>query len=258
MEKLTGKVALVTGAGRGIGRAIARKLAQCDAAICIVDIDKEVAESVARECKSLGVSTSVTVADISRRDQSSDAVSTCFKELGGVDILVNNAGIMGRESVLEDTDETDFDSVFGVNVCGLLNMTRAVVPAMKSKGWGRIINAASTYGLVPQVGRGIYSASKAVVITFTRVLAAELAPYGIIVNAYAPGPIVTDMTTKTWDKRGEDKIRQIPLGRLGLPEEVAELVAFLASEEASYMTGTTVCVDGGFLAVESPWRVWKR
>lgn len=256
MKELTGKVALVTGAGRGIGRAIAKRLAQVGVAICIVDIDKEAAESAARECEFLGISSCTAVVDIGRRDQASDAVSTCLKHLGGVDILVNNAGILGRYALLEDTDEIEFDSIFGVNGRGLLNMVHAVVPAMKSKGWGRIINAASMYGSEPQVGRGIYSASKAAVITFTRVLAAELAPYGVTVNAYAPGTIATDMSSGLQGKSKEDKVKQIPLRRFGLPEEVAELVAFLASEKASYITGTVVGIDGGVLAVQSPWRVY--
>ncbi len=257
MSSLTGKVALVTGAGRGIGRAIAMELARAGASVCINDIDGEAAEESQKACGAYQSDTCVAVYDVSSPAGAAQAVELCVRVLGGLDILVNNAGVLGRYCLLENFTEADIDAIFGVNVRGCLNMVRAAVPVMKGKGWGRILNAASMYGIEPQVGRGIYSASKAAVIALTRVLAAELAPYGITVNAYAPGTIATAMSRESLQSRAEEKVRQVPLRRAGVPEDVAGLVAFLASDRASYVTGAVVPIDGGALSVQSPWRAWE-
>ena len=252
------KTAFITGGGRGIGKSIAIKLASLGMNICINDIDDPKAEEVKRECESFGVKSCTALADISDYDAVMYAVKKCNEQLGGPNILVNNAGAMFGSSFLEDFKLQEFDTVFAVNVRGLLNTVKAAVPIMREKMWGRIINATSMYGTFPQVGRGIYSASKAAVNSLTRVLAAELAPYNITVNAYAPGTVKTKMAEETLKLRAEEKLKGIPLRKFAEPEQISDLVSFLASEVSSYITGAIIPIDGGVLAVQTPSRAWEK
>ena len=249
------RVAIVTGAARGIGRAISLSFAREGATLCLIDLETQLLEETRDKCRILGAKCLIHKADVSEYIQMREAVEKCLAEFSRVDILINNAGIITPPSSLEQISEDVWDKVLAVNLKGTINGCRAVIPVMKKQRYGKIVNAASIYGLCPQVGRAPYSASKAAIIALTRVLAAELGPYGINVNAYAPGTITTAMSREAIEKRGDEKLKQIPLGRFGQPEEVAQLVLFLCSDEAAYITGATVIIDGGALSVHSPWRV---
>lgn len=195
--------------------------------------------------------------DVSTWAGASAMVGEASKVLGGLHILVNNAGIIGS-SLIEDTEPEEWRRVMAVNLDGPFYCSKAAIPHMKGNGWGRIVNASSMYGIVPEVGRAHYCVSKAGVAAFTRVLAAELGPYGITVNAYAPGTIETRMSADAVQNRAEEKLRGIHAARFGTVWDVANLVAFICSPEADYITGSILPVDGGALAVQSPWKARRQ
>jgi 3-oxoacyl-[acyl-carrier protein] reductase len=245
--ELEGRVALVTGGARGIGRAIALALAREGADVAICDIDLKGAEEVARRVRELGRRGLAFKADISQREEVRGMVQEILNHFGRVDILVNNAGIIKRGS-FEEHSEEDWDRVIAVNLKGTFNCAKEVVPLMKERRYGKIINISSVVGKIGDIASApSYGASKGAINAFTKSLARELAPYGINVNAVAPHAIETEMSAEWSEERRRQIISQIPLRRLGRPEEVAEAVVFLASDRASFITGEILDVNGGFL-----------
>lgn len=243
---LNGKIALITGASRGIGFATAKKLASLGADIVIVDYcDPEsgsnAADAIAEE---YGVKTYFCRCDVSDFEQSKGTVDAIIEETGGIDILVNNAGIV-RDKLMLKMSEDDFDAVISVNLKGTFNMIKHLYTHFMRKRSGRIVNVSSVVGLTGNAGQTNYSASKAGVIGVTKSAAKELAGRGVTVNAVAPGYIVTDMTNALSDKVKEQFESSIPMKRGGSPEDVANVIAFLCSDAASYVTGEVIRVDGG-------------
>ena len=242
---LSGKVAIVTGSGRGIGRAIALKLAEVGATIVINDIgEASPVDSVAGEIKAMNRESLAILADVSLSSDVNRLVETTIATYGRVDILVNNAGITRDQLVLRMSDE-DWDKVINVNLKSVFLCTRAVLRHMIKQRWGRIINITSIVGIVGNPGQANYASAKAGIIGFTRTIAREVASRGITTNAIAPGFIDTGMTQQLEEKQRQELIRRIPINYLGTPRDVAEAVAFLASEEARYITGQVLNVDGG-------------
>lgn len=243
-ESLEGRVALVTGGARGIGKAIALRLAQGGAKVAIVDMTETGAE-VARElAEATGVETTFFQADISQEDQAKAAVAAVEQDLGPVDILVNNAGIT-RDGLLLVMGESDWDAVLAVNLKGAFLMSKAVLRGMIKRRQGSIISISSVVGRRGNAGQANYSAAKAGLIGLTKSLAREVASRNVRVNAVAPGYIETEMTAALPEAARTALISQIPLGRIGTPETVAEAVAFLAGDTASFITGAVLAVDGG-------------
>ncbi len=242
---LAGKVALVTGASRGIGKAIACKLAKEGAKVIInYHGSKEKAEEVKSQIEAEGGQAEVYQCDVSDYAACEAFMQTVIKEQGRLDILVNNAGIT-RDGLLMKMSEEDFDRVLNTNLKGTFHTIRFASRQMLKQKSGRIINMSSVVGVSGNAGQANYAASKAGVIGLTKATARELASRGITVNAIAPGFIETDMTEVLSDKVKEASEAQIPLGHFGKPEDVANSVAFLASEEAAYITGQVLHVDGG-------------
>ncbi|MFC1963924.1 3-oxoacyl-[acyl-carrier-protein] reductase [Chloroflexota bacterium] len=242
---LSGKVAIVTGSGRGIGKAIALKLAGQGASVAVNDIgDTENLESVAAEIKALNRESLAITADVSSPEDAARMIDTTTEKLGRVDILVNNAGIT-RDQLLMRMSEEDWDNVLKVNLRSVFLCSRAVLRQMLKQRWGRIVSMASIVGITGNAGQTNYAASKAGIIGFTRSLAKEVASRGITVNAIAPGFIETPMTGKLPEAQREELKKRIPAGYFGTPEDVAETVAFLASEGARYLTGQVLVLDGG-------------
>lgn len=258
MNKLQNKVALITGAGQGIGRGIALRLAKEGANIAILDLNDDKMHEVADEIKKLGRKAITIKADISKQEEVFAAVDRAEKELGGFDIIVNNAGIANIASILEITPE-DADKILKVNVEGVLwGMQAAAKKFKERKQKGKIINAASIAGHEGFALLGIYSATKFAVRGLTQAAAKELASDGITVNAYCPGVVGTDMWVEIDKKMAEitgakigatyDKyVEGIALGRAQTPEDVANLVAFLASPDSDYITGQSILTDGGLV-----------
>jgi len=254
-----GKVVIVTGAAQGIGYGTALAFASEGARLMLLDIeDMARLEEVAGTCREAGAEGAVTaMVDVSDRNQVEAAVSLALDTWGSVDILVNNAGAVERPCQFEEIEDSVWEKILSVNVMGVINGCRGVIPIMKRQRSGRIINASSMYSISPQAKRAPYCVSKAAVNVITRVLAAELGPYGITVNAYAPGTIRTRMAgDAVTGARAITKLRTIPGGRFGEPEDVAAAILFLASPEAAYVTGVVLPVDGGTMAVKDPDRVW--
>ena len=242
----TGKVAIVTGSARGIGKAIAMKLARDGYNIVVSDILQEAAQQTAKEIESLGVKTLVVVADVSKAEDAQKLINETVQAFGQVDVLVNNAGIT-RDNLAIRMSEAEWDSVLNINLKGTFLCSQAAAKAMMKKRSGRIVNIASVSGILGTAGQANYASSKAGVIALTKAFARELGARNITVNAVAPGYIATEMTEKLPENVKEEYLKQIPLKRAGTPEDVANVVAFLASEAASYVTGTTLIVSGGLV-----------
>lgn len=241
---MSGKVALVTGGSRGIGKAVASRLAGAGARVALVDVvDPEQLEATAREIGGGAIAVRANVVDA---DDVGAAVSQIEEQLGPIDVLVNNAGIT-RDGLLIRMTEEAWSAVLDVNLKGVFNMTKAVARGMMKRRGGRVVNIASVVGITGNAGQANYSASKAGVIGFTKSVAKELAARNVLVNAVAPGFIDTDMTRALPEAARETLRKLIPLGRLGAAEDVANAVLFLSSDLASYMTGQVVVVDGGMV-----------
>jgi 3-oxoacyl-[acyl-carrier protein] reductase len=241
--ELSDRVAIVTGSGRGIGRAIALKLADAGASVVVNDIDK-IVEKVAREIKSKGHNSRAVIADISSAADVANLVEATINAYGNIDILVNNAGI-NRDQLLVRMSEEDWERVMAVDLKSVFLCTKAVLRPMIKQRRGRIISISSIVGIMGNQGQANYAAAKAGIIGFTRSIAREVASRGITVNAIAPGFIDTEMTQRLSPAQRQELMSRIPLGCLGSPEDVASAVCFLASEEARYITGQVLAVDGG-------------
>ena len=240
-----GRVAIITGGGRGIGRAIAVRLAQEGANVAISYRSNDAAaEETAQKVRGAGAECELFKGDVA----SPDDVQALFKGVsdafGGVDILVNNAGIT-RDNLMMRMKEEEFDEVLRTNLKGTYLCTRAALRPMVRARWGRILNVSSVVGLVGNAGQANYAASKAGIIGFTKSVAREVAQRGITVNVVAPGYVETELTGGLADQVKDQILAQVPAGRFGEPEEIAEVVAFLAGEGAGYVTGQTIAVDGG-------------
>ena len=242
---LAGKRVLVTGGSRGIGKATALALAEAGAAVAInYQRSVEAADEVCRAVGKFGVQTNIYQADVSREEEAKAMIDAVTKDFGSIDILVNNAGITRDKSFLKMTTSM-WNEVLGVNLNGVFYITRLVLPAMVEAGWGRIINMTSIVGQTGNFGQANYAVSKGGLIAFTMTLAREVARKGVTVNAVAPGFIETDMTKDMVAAALLAVTSMTPLGRLGKPEEVAAAVLFLASPQASYITGQVIPVNGG-------------
>jgi len=246
MEMLKNKVALITGSGRGIGRAIALKFAREGADVIALDIDIQSARETAREVESLGRKAQSYSCDISNFGTTQEVLKAAIEQFGKMDILVNNAGITKDNLLLRMTEE-EWDLVLKVNLKGVFNVTKAVLRQMLRQKNGKIINIASVIGIMGNVGQANYAASKAGLIAFTKSLAKEVASRNINVNAIAPGYIQTRMTESLSEDIKEQMLSLIPLGRFGDPEDVANCALFLASSLSDYITGQVIVVDGGLV-----------
>jgi 3-oxoacyl-[acyl-carrier protein] reductase len=242
--KLAGRVALVTGAAQGIGKAVALLLARNGADIVVSDINLEKAEDTAKEIQSIGRKALAVKGDVANWSDVERMVEGILEKFAKIDILVNNAGITRDKLILRMTEE-DWDAVLDVNLKGTFHCTKAVVRHMAKQRSGKIVNIASVVGEMGNAGQANYSASKAGVIGLTKTIAREFAQRGININAIAPGYIETPMTEALPEKAKEELKKLIPMERLGKPEDVAEAVLFLVSEESSYITGQVLNVNGG-------------
>ncbi|MHB9129786.1 MAG: 3-oxoacyl-[acyl-carrier-protein] reductase [Armatimonadota bacterium] len=245
---LTGQVALVTGSRRGLGKAIAMRLAEAGADIVINDIvpGQEEAEATAAEIRAMGRRAIAICGDVSKSEDATALIEQAWTEMGKVDILVNNAGIT-RDNLLIRMSDEEWQSVININLSGSFYCTRAAAKRMMKARYGRIINIASVIGLMGNAGQANYAASKAGIIGMTKANAKELAPRNITVNAIAPGFIVSAMTDKLSDEVKAEYIKVIPLARLGTADDVANAVVLYASPLAAYTTGHVLNVDGGMV-----------
>lgn len=248
-KRLEGKVAIVTGSGRGIGESIARILAGEGAAVLVNDVEKEVAEAAAEEVKKLNVNVAVSAGipegDVTNELSCKGMVEKAKSELGGLHILVNNAGTT-KDKVIHKMDDQMWKLVLDVNLKGLFLMTKAVYPHFKKQRYGKIVNLSSMAGLGSNLGQANYATSKAAVISLTKSTAMELAPYNVCVNAIAPGIIDTRLTRAMPEEKWNQITAAIPMG-IGAPENVARVVLSLCSEDFDYVTGQLIVVSGGLI-----------
>ena len=244
MTGLQGRVALVTGASQGIGRACALALAHAGAQVALAARNQEKLAEVAAEITAAGGAASVFALDIASEESIQACAKAVLAQYGKVEILVNNAGIT-RDGLMLRMKRADWDAVLSTNLTGAFLLTQALMPAMLKARWGRIVNLTSVVGETGQAGQANYAASKAGLIGLTKSMARELASRSITVNAVAPGYIETPMTEVLNEQQRAAMLTQVPLGRAGSPEEIAHAVAFLASEQAGYITGHVLDVNGG-------------
>ncbi len=251
LSRLSGKVALVTGAARGIGRAIATRLAEEGAKVAIADIQEDAATKTAAELKEAGAVAFAVKLDVTSLDSAIKAVATVERQLGPIDILVNNAGWDQLEPFVESSPET-WERVIAINFRGVLNCCKAVIPGMQARGQGKIVSISSDAGRVGSLGEAVYSGCKAGIIGFSKTLARELARNKINVNVVCPGPTETALLHGVMEKQPkilDAMLRSIPMRRLGQPQDLAGAVAFFASADADYVTGQVLSVSGGLTMV---------
>jgi 3-oxoacyl-[acyl-carrier protein] reductase len=246
MQALQDKIAIVTGAGQGIGQAIAVRLAQEGAEVIVSDINLQGVEQTASQIRQMDRKSLALKVDVANFEDVQAMVQKSTEEFGRADILVNNAGVT-KDNLLVRMTQQQWDWVISVNLKGTFNCTKAVAPHMMRNRYGRIINIASVIGLVGNAGQANYAASKAGIIGLTKSAAKELASRGITVNAVAPGYIQTEMTERVPEQAKETFLKTIPLRRPGLPQDVAGVIVFLASDDASYITGQVINIDGGMV-----------
>ena len=250
MSSLEGRVALVTGAGAGMGRSHATLLAERGADVIVQDVNAAAADGTAAEVRRHGRRCQVLVGDVREVGPLKAAIAGAEAALGRIDILVNNAGVAGQGLAIENIDEATFDLMFGVHVKGSFFATQAVLPGMKARRYGKIINISSNFAMGGSAFASHYAAAKSALSGFVKSWARELAPYNIMVNAVAPGLLETDLTRNSL---GLDRIRkmesEVPLGRLAKPVEISYAVAWLASAETDFMTGQVIAPNGGITIV---------
>ncbi len=244
MALLKDQIILITGSARGIGRQIADFLAKEAATVIISDIDADAARQTCQEMTGAGLSADHIACNVTDAKSVEDMVNKIVDKYSRIDILINNAGVT-KDNLLLRMSEKEWDAVIDVNLKGVFNCTKTVSKPMLKAKKGKIINIASIIGIMGNAGQCNYAASKAGIIGFTKSIARELASRGITANAVAPGYIQTEMTKKLSDKAREEIFKNIPLGQLGTPQDVAGVCRFLASQDADYITGQTIVVDGG-------------
>ncbi len=245
--KLDSKVALITGGARGIGRAIAEKLAESGANVVIADLMEDVASNTANEIKEkYGVESMAVGVDVSKYESVEESVSKVIEKFEKIDILVNNAGVT-RDTLIMRMKPEDWDFVLNINLKGTFNYSKVVTSYMAKQRSGNIVNIASIIGIIGNIGQANYAASKGGVIALTKTIAKEFASRNIRCNAVAPGFIDTEMTRKLPEKVREEMIKMIPMKQYGLPEDVANVVLFLVSDLSRYITGQVLVVDGGMV-----------
>ena len=244
MFSLKNKVAIVTGASRGIGKSIAQKMSEAGAHLVCVSRTNDDLEKISNELNNSGHSASPYPCDVSILNDFKKLVDDTASEFGKIDILINNAGIT-KDNLIMRMSESEWDKVIEVNLKGVFNGIKSVSRQMMKQKYGRIINISSIVGLIGNAGQANYAASKAGVIGLGKAISKELASRNITVNTIAPGYIETDMVESIQEAAKEKLFNQIPLGRIGKPEEIASAVLYLASDEASYITGQTIAIDGG-------------
>ena len=241
--RLRDRIALVTGAASGIGAATARRFAREGAAVAINDAKPEGLEAVAGEIRAAGAKALVLPGDVTKKGDCERLVQDVTRTFGRLDILINNAGI-NRDAMAAKMTEEQWDAVLSVNLKGTFLCAQAALPGMRERAWGRVVNT-SSIGSLGNIGQANYAASKAGVIGLTKTLALEYAKYGVTVNAIAPGPVMTAMLAGVPDAIRERIIAQVPVGRIASPDEIACVHVFLASDEASFITGQVIFADGG-------------
>ncbi|MCK4419543.1 3-oxoacyl-[acyl-carrier-protein] reductase [Candidatus Aerophobetes bacterium] len=241
---LKNRVAIVTGGGQGIGKKICLRLAENKAKVAVFDVNEELSQEVVKKIKAKGGDALAVKVDVAKHEEVNEATRQVIDKFKGIDILINNAGIT-KDSLLLRMKEEDWNRVLQVNLNGAFNCLKAVLRYMMRQKYGRVVNISSIIGIRGNIGQANYSASKAGIIGLTKSAAREVGRYGITVNAVAPGFIDTAMTRRLNKEAVDAIISQVPLQRMGKPREVASLVTYLVSEEAAYITGEVIKIDGG-------------